>query len=91
MRLLSNDELDNDEIHVRSPRQHVRTISITSCGEVGTALLSENELPGISGKELLVSLDFWLLFSITSLRESRNARHIKWILMRPSEWRRSDV
>lgn len=68
-RLLPDNELDLDESYVRSPRQHARTVSVASCGEVGVSALSENEQPDISGKELLTSPNFWLLFSITSLRE----------------------
>lgn len=75
-RLLPDNELDYDETYVRSPRQHARAVSVASCGEVGTSVLPENELPNISGKELFMSLNFWLLFSITSLRESLNVRHI---------------
>jgi len=76
-RLLPDNELDLDESYVQSPRHHARTVSIASCGEVGISVLSENELPDISGKELLTSLNFWLLFSITSLRESLNIRYIR--------------
>ena len=77
MRLLPDNELDLDESYVQSPRQHARTVSIASCGEVGISVLSENELPDISGKELLTNLNFWLLFSITSLRESLSIRYVR--------------
>jgi len=68
-RLLPDNELDLDESYVRSPRQHTRTVSVASCGEVGVSGLSENGPPDINGKELLTSPNFWLLFSITSLCE----------------------
>ena len=90
-RLLPDNEFDLDESYVQSPKHHARTVSIANCGEVGISALSEDELPDISGKELLTSLNFWLLFSITSLRESLNIRYIESVLTRPSERRRSDV
>lgn len=73
--MLPEDEFDLDESYVQSPTRHARTVSVTSCGEVGVGALSGNEQPDISGKELLVNLDFWLLFSITSLCESPVIRH----------------
>ena len=90
-RLLPDNELDLDESYVQSPRQRARTMSVASCGEIGLGALSENELPDISGKELLMSLNFWLLFSITSLCESLSIRYIEQILTCPSERRRSNV
>ena len=91
-RLLPDNELGYDETYVQPSRQHARTVSVASCGEVGTGLL-ENELPDISGKELFMSSEFWLLFSITSLCESTNvcACHIKRVFTPPSERCRSDV
>ena len=74
-RLLPDGEFGYDETYVRSPKQRARGVSITSYGEVGTSTPSENELPDISGKELFMNPRFWLLFSITSLRESPNIRH----------------
>ena len=74
-RLLPENEFDLDESYVQSPTRHARTVSVTSCGEVGVGALSDNGLADISGKELLVNLDFWLLFSITSLRELLVIRH----------------
>lgn len=90
-RLLPENELEYDETYVQSPRRHTRTMSVASCGEVGTGDFSENEQPNVSGKELFMSPRFWLLFSITSLRESPNIRCIEWVLTRPSEWCGSDV
>ena len=69
-RLLPDNELDCEENYVRTPTRHARAVSMASCGEVVTAALSEDEEPDISGKELLINLDFWLLFTIMSLRES---------------------
>ena len=68
-RLLPDNEFDYDETFIQSPRLHTRTLSVASCGEVGTGVLSEIEQPDVSGKELFTSLKFWLLFSITSLCE----------------------
>lgn len=68
--MLPDSELDCEENYVRSPRRHARAVSIASCGEVVTTALSGDELPDTSGKELLINLDFWLLFTIMSLRES---------------------
>ena len=71
-RLLPDNELDrNNKTYVRPPRQHARSVSMASCGEVGVGALSKNELPDIGGKELFMSSRFWLLFSIQSLCESR--------------------
>ena len=91
MRLLPEDEFDCEETYVQSPRQHTRTLSVASCGEVGTGVLSENEQPDVSGKELFMNHKFWLLFSITSLRELPNIRCIEWVLICSSERCRSDV
>ena len=91
MRLLPDNEPDHDETYVQSPKQHARTVSITGCGAVGVGVLSENEPPDVHGKELFMSPKFWLLFSITSLRESPNRCRINWVLTPPSERRRSDV
>jgi len=91
MRLLPENELDYDETYVQSPRRHTRTLSVASCGEVGTGVLSENEQPDVSGKELFMSHKFWLLFSITSLRELSNIRCTERVLTCPSERCGSDV
>lgn len=69
MRLLPDGELDHDEGYVWSLGGHARAVSMASCGEVVAGSLSDNEAPDLSGKELLTSLDFWLLFTIMSLRE----------------------
>lgn len=68
-RLLPDNEFDYDENYVRSPRQHARVVSIASCGELVTTANSEDELPDINGKELLINPEFWLLFTIMSLCE----------------------
>lgn len=66
-------------------------MSIASCGEVVTNALLEDGQPDISGKQLLMNLDFWLLFTIMSLRESPNTLQRMLVLTVSSEWRRSDV
>lgn len=73
-RLLPDNELDHDETYVRPPRRRTRTLSIASCGGVGTGVLSDNESSDIGGKELFKNHKFWLLFSITSLCELPNVR-----------------
>lgn len=90
-RLLPDDELDHEENHVRSQKRHARAVSIASCGEVITDALADDNLPDISGKELLVTLDFWLLFTIMSLCESPDTPQRRSMLTHSSEWRRSDV
>lgn len=90
-RLLPDNELDYDESYVRSPRRHARAVSIASCAEVVTIPFSEDELPDISGKQLLTNLDFWLLFTVMSLRESPDARRGNRVLTLPSERRWSHV
>jgi hypothetical protein len=69
-RLLPDNELDNGENYVRSPRRHARAVSIASCGEVVASAHPEDEQPDISGRELLTNIDFLLLFTVMSLRES---------------------
>lgn len=77
-RLLHDSELDQEQTYVRSPRHRARAVSIASCGEVISNALSEDEQPDISGKELLINFDFWLLFTIMSLRESPNTSYRKF-------------
>ena len=89
--LLPENELGYDETYVQSPRRHTRTLSVASCGEVGTGVLPENQQPDVSGKELFMSPKFWLLFSITSLRELPSIRWTEWVLTCPSKRRGSDV
>ena len=90
-RLLPDNELDYEENYVRPTRKHTRAVSIASCGEVVATAHSGDEQPDISGKELLINPDFWLLFTIMSLCESPIASQGKLVLTLSSERRRFDV
>lgn len=84
-RLLPDNELEYDESYVRPPR-HARAVSMGSCAEVIALPHSESELPDISGRQLLMNRDFWLLFTILALRESTITCQIMWVLTPSSEW-----
>lgn len=64
--LLPDNELDYDESYVQPPR-HARPVSIGSCAEGIAVPYPENEVPDISGWQLLMNRDFWLLFIILAL------------------------